>query len=121
MAETHSTEGKDLTARKWPGSRSFWSHGTHQVAGIGIIISNKFLAKLNPIKEEDWLEIIPGRVARLRLEGPAGNLDIYTTYLTSGNDAEARESRATAAKTMTRTIAPRKERLSLVMADFNFD
>ena len=120
LNETHGSEGKIVGADMGQGSRSFWSHGTHHEAGVGLLISDDFLRKFNPGVDEDWTEIIPGRIARLRLNGPLGSLDIYTAYLKAGSNQDARQERQVAARLLAHSMAPQKDRLSLVLGDFNY-
>ena len=120
VAETHSNEGKAMGGHPPHDVTTFWSHGTNAVGGVGILINKTFLRNFNAPTESSWQHIIEGRVARLRLEGPKGNLDIYVLYLQSGNDSGDRQSRIKAANTIARHMAPAAERLSLVMGDFNF-
>ncbi len=83
-------------------------------------LKDQFLEKFNPISEDDWTIICEGRIGRLRLEGPQGCLDIFVLYLTTGNNAEAKDERAKQARLLARHIAPQSDRLSLVLGDFNF-
>ena len=120
IAETHSNDGKILGRHTPHGFTPYWSHGTNAVGGVGLLLSNSFLQNFNPTTDKSWLQIIDGRVARLRLEGTQGCLDVYVLYLQSGNDADDRQARKDAATTIAKHMAPATERLSLVMGDFNF-
>ncbi len=120
VAETHGTRGKLVTALKRPGISPFWSHGTASVGGIGLLVKDTFLEKFNPGKQSGWVELIPGRLGRLRLEGPLGSLDIYVTYMHTGSNNSDRQDRAHIARVLLQNMASKAERLSLVMGDFNF-
>ena len=100
MAEMHSTQGKMITVRPWAGFQAFWPHGTTQMAGIGLLMSEKFLKNFNPLTENSWLELVPGRLVRLRLKGLSGGLDVFIAFLTTGNSSEAKEARTTVAETL---------------------
>jgi len=91
--ETHSTKGAALVKATPRGFRSFWAHGSRSQAGVGLVISLSFLQQFDPVKEEDWEIIVPGRAAVLRLNGFQGSLDIFAVYMTTGSDGEARDER----------------------------
>ena len=59
------------------------------------------------MKADDWLEIDPGRVARLRLRGPEGALDIFVGYLHTGKGAQDRAARRASLRAMAGAIQPR--------------
>ena len=66
----------------------FPSNGTASVAGVGILVTESFLAKFDPIPAvsslpaSHWEEFEPGRAACLHLRGPEGGMDIVTCYST---------------------------------------
>ena len=107
LQETHSTVGAMETWSPPPGCRYFSSHLSQSEAGVGILVSHKFLKNFDPVPDDEditpaiWEEIQPGRVACLRLSGPQGNLDLMVVYLKTGHDWKARRSsRACIAKAM---------------------
>ena len=53
------------------------------------MIKNRFLEQFDPIKDDDWEEIVEGRIARLTLKGQLGALDIFLVHLTSGSAGKA--------------------------------
>ena len=102
LAETHSTLGRTTTATLFPHFKPFWAHGTTQTAGIGLLVNKDFLEKFHATSADSWQIIVPGRAARLRLEGPEGSLDIYVLYLRSGRSSEVRKERAELARRVAR-------------------
>ena len=120
ISEAHSNEGKTTSYRKAMGHSAWWSHGSNAVGGVGILVRDSFLARFKEVQEEDWLEIIPGRVARIRLSGAEGQLDIYSVYMETGASVIAKRCRQKGAQTIANHMAPRSQRLSLITGDFNF-
>ena len=84
------------------------------------MVKKSFLAHFNPLGPDSWTEISKGRVGRLRLEGPSGDVDLYVTYFDSGATAEIRAARRRLAHTLSANMSPHSRRLSIVMGDFNF-
>ena len=69
---------------------------TGSVSGVGPtagLLSIKVGEAMN-LKDEDWIELQPGRLAKLCLRGPQGALDIFAIYFDSGSDSNTRESRS---------------------------
>ena len=80
--ETHGAEGKLKAVTPHSSCCALWSHGESQRAGIGLIVKEEFLNKFNLMDTaNDWLELVPGRVGMLRLDGPSGALDLAVVYL----------------------------------------
>ena len=53
--------------------------------GVGIILKQKFLDQFDAIvPEHDWIQLVKGHVAILRLRGPLGCLDIFCCYFSTG-------------------------------------
>ena len=55
--------------------------------GVGVVISRAFLDQvigvgIEPVWEPD---LIPGRLARMSLRGPQGQLDLYVVYVQAGD------------------------------------
>lgn len=98
--------------------RGFWSHGTSHQAGVGLLVKQAFLDKLNPVRSDDWEEVEVGRAAVLRLRGPNGGIDFFVTYLASGDNESI--ARASTIRTVAAAIRPRKETLTVLAGDFNF-
>jgi hypothetical protein len=90
LQETHSTRGACLTWTPPAGTRFFPSHGTASMAGVGILVTHRFLSKFDAIPDSPgelrahWQEIQPGRVARLALTGPGGTLHLVVCYFATG-------------------------------------
>ena len=114
LQETHSDEGR---ARIWTHPvdvTAFWSHAENQhTAGVGLLVKSSFLQQFSPTTDASWKTIAHGRAAALRLDGPLGSLDIYTVYLHSGQQRQARESLI---RTLASFIRPRSESLSLSLS-----
>ena len=72
--------------------RSSWSHLSPRQGGVGLIFKLSCLQQFDP--DPLWTEIVPGRVARLRLRGPRGNLHIVVCYF-DARDRNARQYCAT--------------------------
>ena len=97
-----------------------WSNGTASTAGIGIVLKRSFLAKFHPVdRQRDWLEIVPGYVAVLRLNGPSGSLDVFCCYFPTGQSASS-QNRTDAMAEVARYVRPQAEALSIMAGDFNF-
>ena len=82
------------------------------------MIKNKFLEQLYPIKDDDWEEIVEGRIARLALKGQLGALDIFVVYLTSGSAGKA--ERLECIQKVDKAIKDKNSVLSIITGDFNF-
>jgi hypothetical protein len=78
------------------------------------------LEKFDAPDDNNWLEIVPGRVARLRLQGPAGALDIYVVYMQVGGEQEDKRARQQAIRAIAAVLAPREQALSIMAGDWNF-
>ena len=84
ISDTHSSDEAVLAFRTDPCNQdliSFWSHESPQRGGVGIVLRPSFAAKFHKINATDWQEMIPGRLARLRLRHNLGRLDIFVAYL----------------------------------------
>jgi exonuclease III len=88
IQETHATPGTLAVWSPPPGTRFFGSNGSAKQAGVAILASESFLSRFDNIPKEQehrhWRHLDPGRVAKLKLTGPEGNLDLMVTYLHSG-------------------------------------
>ena len=87
---------------------------------MGFTIKESFLQTFNAVRPEDWVDSEPGRIARLRLHGPLGTLDLIIVYLASGADAATKAARRHSMSLLASAIADKNRVLSLVMGDFNF-
>ena len=116
IQEAHSMEGrvKAFDNEFNLHFRSFWSHLSPRQGGVGLILTLKFLQQFDP--DPVWTDIVPGRVARLRLRGPCGSLDIFVCYL----DARDRNARQECATSVLPFFSDQKEVLTLLFGDFNF-
>ena len=81
--EQFSSEGEALAWSRPLHTTAWWSHGTAARAGIGLLVKNKFLAHFDQSLTQ-WIEVVPGRAAILRLKGPQGALDIHAVYFATG-------------------------------------
>jgi len=137
LTEAHCTPGTILSYRDISGTRSWWSCGEAARAGVGIILQETFLRKFC-LAEPEWLEVEAGRLARLRLKGPCGVLDLLVAYLPTGTRRRLRprgdphqeekeeEIDPTLSKqrqqlvTKIRSILDPSVSLSVLAGDFNF-
>jgi exonuclease III len=120
LQEVHGTDGREVSFNGIDTHKQLWSHGSRSQAGIGLWMRKTFLEKFNDITEHSWDEIEPGRVGRLRLQGPNGNLDIFVVYLQAGSNIENRADRLASMKLISNHIAPKEHTLSVMMGDWNF-
>ena len=119
FSETHSTHGTIVAASLPSSSRFFWSHSSSRSqAGIALAVKHSFLQHFNPVKDTDWVEIEPGRVARLSLHGANGSLDLVVCYFPTGSASE--EHKRLLIHRLSTRIAPRDTTLSVLMGDWNF-
>ena len=117
LQETHSTIGGEKAFRPPQGTRGWWSHESHSTGGVGIMLQERFLEQFNPVQPSAWIQVVPGRVAVLRLDGPNGSLDIYCVYFHTGANIHGRSHlRARLAA----SIRPAATTLSLIAGDFNY-
>ena len=66
VTEAHATAGGKLAYTNLPGTTSWWSVGTADRAGVGIIATTAFVNKFRLIPPI-WAEVEPGRLAVLHL------------------------------------------------------
>lgn len=117
LQETHSTAGTVAAASAPEDTVPFWSHGTRHQAGVGLIVRKPFLQKFDPVRRDDWEEVIPGRLAALHLRGLQGNLSVVTAYFPSGLAQDARM----AVRSQLREVLGRRPRsLWIILGDFNY-
>ena len=115
--ETHGQEGSTSALALPAGHVAFWNNGSTHQAGIGVVVKHAFLKQFNTINpDQDWIILIPGRLATLRLHGPHGNLDITCAYF----DATSHDARRSAIHVLSQSLRGRSVALSIVMGDFNF-
>jgi len=120
VSEAHCLSGRADAMRLPSHLTALWSNGTASVAGIGLILHRDFLKKFVTIDPgRDWVEVIPGRVAILKLRGSQGALDIVCAYLPTG-DATCAAHRKNAIIDIGSHIRPRDEVLTVMAGDFNF-
>ncbi|CAK0822989.1 unnamed protein product [Prorocentrum cordatum] len=121
FVEAHGTKGKEDAFSLPPGCAAYWSHLSARRAGVGIVLRRSFLNKFAQVRDGDFLEPEPGRVARLRLRGPHGNVDIWAIYLTTGegpaNDRLARDRSHSIIK---QSLASPRDALSVLAGDWNY-
>ena len=105
------------------GYRGFWSHYNRRRAGVGIIVKKSFLDKFKR-KPPEWIPVVAGEVGCLRLFGEEGDLDIYSIYLPTGNQAVEGASlsslRDHVRTHIGSTLRPYNQALSILGGDFNY-
>ena len=84
IQETHGTAGFVHTAVLPRDTRSWWAHASQQAGGIGIMVKKSFLSQFTAPTPQDWTILEEGRLARLRLKGPKGAIDLYIVYMATG-------------------------------------
>jgi len=120
ISEAHCVGGRADALRLPAHLCAFWSDGTASTAGIGLVLQRDFLSNFSPIDpEQDWVEVIPGRVAILHLRGGMGALDIVCVYLPTGDETSVSE-RKSAITQLSEHIQPKDEVLTVISGDFNF-
>ena len=121
FVEAHCTAGKERAFALPQDCVGHWSHFSARRAGVGIVLRRSFLEKFATFQDGDFQELEPGRIARLRLRGPAGNLDIWAVYLTTGegptNDRQARDR---SHQTIQEHLATPRTTLSILAGDWNY-
>ena len=117
LQELHSTPGSIYTWERPAGYVLFYEHGTAAAAGVGILVSRRFLQHFEQPLSDHLDTIVPGRIAALRLRGPLGSLDLVVTYLSTGAAQAVRERQCQA---LGSALRPRTETLTLVAGDFNY-
>ena len=117
LQELHSTPGSIYTWERPMGYILCYDHGTPAAAGVGILISRRFLRQFEMPLTDQLETIVPGHVAALRLRGPNGALDLVVTYLSTGGARADRERECSA---LGASLRPRTEVLSLMAGDFNY-
>ena len=65
----------------------------------------------------EWIEVVAGRAAILRLDGPLGSLDLVTVYMHTG---QASDSRAEVRDAIARALRPPSRALTILIGDWNF-
>ena len=98
-------------------STAFYSHGTSRTAGVCLWVKKAFFQHFNPITDQSWVEVEPGRAVILRLDGHLGSLGLYVVYLHTGA-ARARRDATKAA--ILRSLRSQGSCLSLLLGDWNF-
>ena len=96
----------------------FWSSSidTATSGGVCVIITKKLLSMFSDTPL--WEELVPGRIAALRLRGTSGGLDIFTVHL----EPALSSSGVFAQLSLLRSaIKPYAETHSLLAGDWNFD
>ncbi len=119
VTETHGSEGKALAFRLPDGYVAYWSHSSLKSAGTGIILSQNFLSRFS--SDVDFAEVVPGRLARIKLIGPEGAVDIWAIYMHTGvTPSEDRVARAGVRKALEPKIADFNTSLTIIAGDWNF-
>jgi hypothetical protein len=81
------------------------------------LVSKKFLRQYDPIKGDEWTEVIPGRVGGLKLQVSQGCVDMWCLYLTTGDAKEDRERQLQA---LYPHLRPASQTLTILGGDWNF-
>ena len=87
FSETHGTVGSQAAFTDVGATTSFWVEGTAARGGVGIIVRNEFLAK---IEHHQWERITEGRLAWLTLRGRQGTAHLYAAYFPTGTPQRIR-------------------------------
>ena len=118
LQETHTSTGRTRMFRHGPDIVPFWSHDTStHTAGVALWVRPQFLQRFSATTPTSWQEIAPGRAAVLRLDGPAGSLDIYTVYMPTGTQQHLRRQLA---RDIAASLRPAPQVLTLLLGDWNF-
>ena len=117
LQELHSTPGALATWQPPAGYRLWVSHGTAASAGIGILVSETFLRQFEAATNDNWLQIVPGRIGCLRLQGNSGCVDIWCVYLTTGDAKDVRDKQL---KALYPHLRPAAHALTIIGGDWNF-
>ncbi len=78
--------------------QAWWSHEGQCTGGVGIFVRKAFLEHFLEGRAE-WVAVVPGRAAMLRLDGRRGSLDLCILHLPTG---AARRQRAKILGTLAR-------------------
>ena len=120
LSETHCLKGRAMALRLPEGMLGLWNDGSSSAGGVGIILSRQFLAQFRPVDEtKDWITIVPGHVAVLRLRGAQGSLDIFCVYMPTGTAGSASD-REDCIRSIAEHMNPRDRVLTILSGDFNF-
>jgi len=118
--ETHGETGSDRTLSLPKGIRAFWAHNSAQEDGLALWAHTSFLEQFNPVQEDDWEIIMPGRVAILRLNGALGSLDLVAVYLKTGDGKAERDARRRAIHLLSLKLRTPDQALTVMAGDWNF-
>ena len=116
VEESHSPEGRCELLKLPRELSAHWSHDSAAKGGIGIILNQDFLKKFDKITNANWIEILPGYVAILRLRGPLGSLDICCCYFPTGG-SESSSLRKELMEDISKHIAPKEDVLTIMAAN----
>ena len=120
LTETHGNEGKCRARRLPHGVRAFWCDGLEGEAGVGIWVKESFIEQVIGKKGgHDWVKVVPGRAAVLRLWGPDGCLQIGMVYLQTGNSG-GREARSKTLRSLAQELDKGGKTLTVLIGDLNF-
>ena len=117
IQETHGTPEGVAMSRGFPEARIWWSHETQAIGGIALAIRSTFLDQFWEPAGESLLEVVPGRAAILRLDGPSGSIDIGVVYLPTGAAKGDRDRIQTA---LAKALRPARRTLTVLIGDRNF-
>jgi len=125
VSELHGDPGMSAVFNEYlakEGYTGFWHHFNRRRAGVGIVVSNDFLMKFSR-KSPEWIPVAQGEVSCLRLFGKEGDLDLFSIYMPTGNQAREgnlRTARDTLRSKISMTLRPRTHALSILAGDFNY-
>ena len=117
VQETHGQPGRESALQLPDGVRGFWSAGTTQQAGVGLLVRESLLARFAPVRDSDWITPVAGRAAMLRLRGPEGALDIGVVYMHTGDAAAEREA---VRQAIGHCLRPATDVLTFLVGDWNY-
>ncbi len=104
----------------WPSALephvAFWSHGTRKTTGVAVVVKKSFLAHFLPVRAEDCVEVVKGRIVCLHLSGEDGTQTLASIYLSHDKPHE----RVQALRRLRDHLRQRFCGLIVVAGDFNF-
>ena len=120
IQETHSTEGSVAIARMPQDTCAWWSHESQSTGRVGIMVNRSFMERFPGTNQDSWQEVVPGRAAILRLDGPSGSLDVAVLYMHTGATGEARQQRDKVKVALLKALRPQLKVLTVIVGDWNF-
>jgi len=126
VSELHGDAGMSAVFNEFlarAGYTGYWSHFNRRRAGVGIIVKNTFLNKFKR-RDPEWTALAAGEIGCLRLYGDEGDLDLFSIYLPTGNQARGgaglQQLRDQRRATMAEGLRPNTQALTVIAGDFNY-